>query len=429
MTPITFTGELTRNRVDVYDARTQPAPPEASLLSWSLQSPISYAMPARKLPEKFLVAFSFAGEQRDLVSPIAEAVEQRLGEGTVFYDEWFEYYIAGDDADIKLANVYSERSVLIVACVSERYGGKPWTQAEHRAIRSLQMSLGGATDDRATLRVLPLRVGDGDVPGIFKNTICPDVRKKTRGDVVELILNRLHLIDPLIAASTTDAPTGSLWAENPPPLEWPMADHTGAREAFASLLARNARWRYLPLRGPSEVGKSHITRQMLANALRVPDLACGRFDFKGTTDMDAELSAFVQDLGVPLPPPSPRLNDRLAHILNELKQRARPALLVFDTYEAAGEARDWVEKQLLSSLIRATWLRVVIAGQVVPSAGSAVWSSIAPTPLELKPPPPADWFAFGKHHRADLTLADVETACRLASNKASLLAQLFGPVT
>ena len=45
-----------------------------------------------------------------------------------------------------------------------------------------------------------------------------------------------------------------------------------------------------------------------------------------------------------------------------LKQRARPALLVFDTYEAAGEAQDWMEKQLLPSLIRATWLRVVMAG-------------------------------------------------------------------
>lgn len=38
---------------------------------------------ARKIPEKFLVAFSFAGEQRDLVHPIAEAVEARLGKSIV----------------------------------------------------------------------------------------------------------------------------------------------------------------------------------------------------------------------------------------------------------------------------------------------------------------------------------------------------------
>ena len=386
-------------------------------------------MPTRKLPERFLVAFSFAGEQRDLVSAIAEAVEKRLGESTVFYDDWYEYYIAGDDADIRLANIYSERSVLIIPCVSERYGGKPWTQAEHRAIRALQMTLGGATGDLATLRVLPLRVGDGDVPGIFKNTICPDVRTKAAEDVVDLILNRLQLIDPSVIGSFIATPARTSWPEAPPLLDWPMADHTGAREAFALLLAQNASWRYLPLRGSSEVGKSHITRQMLANALRVPDLACGRFDFKGTTDMDAELHAFVQDLGVPLPPASPRLNERFTKMLNDLKQRAQPTLLIFDTYEAAGEGRDWVEKQLLSTLIRATWLRVVIAGQVVPSATGAVWASIAPAPLELRPPPPADWFAYGKHHRDDLTLEDVERVCRLASNKASLLAQLLGPAT
>ena len=47
------------------------------------------AQPARSLPEKFLVAFSLAGKQRDLVRAIAEAVEQELGSGTVFFDEWF----------------------------------------------------------------------------------------------------------------------------------------------------------------------------------------------------------------------------------------------------------------------------------------------------------------------------------------------------
>ena len=35
-------------------------------------------MPTRRLPQKFLVAFSFAGEERDLVRSIAEAVEEAL---------------------------------------------------------------------------------------------------------------------------------------------------------------------------------------------------------------------------------------------------------------------------------------------------------------------------------------------------------------
>jgi hypothetical protein len=393
-------------------------------------------MPTRPIPEKFLVAFSFAGEQRDLVSSIAEGVEQKLGLGNVFYDEWFEYYIAGQNADIRLQNVYSQLSVLVVLCISEHYGGKPWTLAEYTAIRDLQLTTSASTEKQAQFRILPVRVGDGNVPGIFINTIVPDAREKSIDENVQLILDRLQLIDPLVTKSTavptaTPTPPGPVWPESPPELDWPLADHTPAREAFGNLIVRNPTWRYLPVRGQSETGKSHVTKQMLANALRLPDLACGRFDFKGTTDMDAEVRTFVQDLNVPLPPLNSRLNDRLTCILDELKKRAEPALLIFDTYEVAGESRDWVEKQLLPSLIRASWLRVVIAGQTVPNSVGAIWRAIAPKPLELKPPPPADWLAYGKNHRPNLqfTLEAVENICNLAENKASLLAQLFGPTT
>jgi hypothetical protein len=121
------------------------------------------------------------------------------------------------------------------------------------------------------------------------------------------------------------------------------------------------------------------------------------------------------------------LNERLDHILNGLKQRGRPALLVFDTYESADEAQDWVEKQLLPSLIRATWLRVVIAGQRVPASTGTIWEEDASPPISLKPPRAPDWFNYGKRHRPELTLVDVEIACRLACDRASLLAQLLGP--
>ncbi len=222
---------------------------------------------------------------------------------------------------------------------------------------------------------------------------------------------------------------GFSWPESQEPLLWPMADHSGVREAFACLLTRDVTWRFLPILGLTETGKTHITKQMLAIAVQIPGLACGRFDFKGTTDMDAEVRAFVECLDVPLPPANPQLRKRLGHILEVVKKRKRPAFLVFDTYERAGEAQDWVENQLLFSLIRATWLRVVIAGQSVPKFPGAVWASVACAPLPLEPPRPADWFEYSKEHRSDLTLTDVETACRLAGNKASLLSQLLGPVT
>ncbi|HMH49702.1 MAG TPA: toll/interleukin-1 receptor domain-containing protein [Candidatus Acidoferrum sp.] len=181
-------------------------------------------MSSRQVPEKFLVAFSFAGEQRDLVRAIAEAVEERLGRGTVFLDEWYEFYIAGDDADLRLQEIYGQKSELAVVCVSGNYGGKPWTLAEHAAIRARVMTLRTSPNDQDAYRVLPLRVGDGDVKGLAFNTISPDARQKPRGETAELIISRLKLIRPdvgraLEAAATQDVTRLVYLAECTPDLE------------------------------------------------------------------------------------------------------------------------------------------------------------------------------------------------------------------
>lgn len=376
-------------------------------------------MSLRELPETFQVAFSFAGEQRDLVRAVAEAVEKVVGPPNVFFDEWYEYYIAGDDADLRLQDIYGKKCILAVVCVSARYGDKPWTQAEYRAIRARQMRLSGpSATQREQLGILPIRVGDGDVKGIYENTIAPDIREKTVAQAAELIIQRLQTIDPSLL----------YWPEESTEVRWPMANHTEVRGAFQQLLTRAAPWRVLLVRGPSESGKSHITKQMLSYALRIRKLPCGRFDFKGTIDTDVELRSFVQNLDVTLPSMEQKTNERLAVVLDALQRRAQPALLVFDTYEAAGvAAQDWIEKQLLQSLVRAPWLRVVISGQVVPGRSGAIWEADASPLFKLKPPPPADWFEYGKQYHPELTLEDVEKICKLASDKASLLQQLLGP--
>jgi len=153
-------------------------------------------MESRPVPDRFLVAFSLAGEQRDLVRSIAEEVERRLGWGTVFFDEWFQHCIAGDDADLRLQDIYAKRSALVVPCLSARYSGKPWTRAEHRIIRALQMRLSDSKDERDTYRILPLRVGDGDDDVSPFNTITPDARTKTTSETAQLIVDRLLLVIP-----------------------------------------------------------------------------------------------------------------------------------------------------------------------------------------------------------------------------------------
>jgi len=74
---------------------------------------------------------SLAGDQRELVQAIAQAVEDRLGRGRVFLEEWFEHYIAGDDADLKLQEIYARRC----ECRSCASPGNTYGQQGHPADR------------------------------------------------------------------------------------------------------------------------------------------------------------------------------------------------------------------------------------------------------------------------------------------------------
>jgi hypothetical protein len=146
---------------------------------------------------------------------IAEAVEERLGRSKVFLDEWYEDWIAGSDADSLLQDLYNKRCALAVMCISERSGGKPWTLGEYDAIRAQVNKARTLASEKDRLGVLPIRVGDGDVQGIFLETwIVPDVRPTERSldKSVELIVNRLHRVAPeshQTAAPTAQPPIGS----------------------------------------------------------------------------------------------------------------------------------------------------------------------------------------------------------------------------
>jgi hypothetical protein len=375
----------------------------------------------REVPTRFTVAFSLAGEQRQLILPIAQEVEAILGTSTVFYDAWYEHWIAGSDADLLLQELYGKKAELVVMCVSREYGDKPWTRTEHRAVRARLMQAATAEDRH---RIFPVRVGDGEVEGVLLNEIVPDLREKTAVEAAELIVARLNLVrgyagdvEPVIARWPADIPT----------LQWPMADHGEARRAFASLLWEASPERVLLVRGASETGKSHMSKQMIRNAMMLPGVVSGRFDFKGTTNIGVEIEAFSQLLDIE-PPAGQILNERLGKIFTELRRRAEPSLLVFDTYEAAGEAKDWIEGVLLPHLVSARWLRVAIIGQSVPTRAGSIWESVAAELVTLQLPGPEDWLAYGRANRGEtVDLGFVMQAHQYADGKPSLLAGLLGP--
>jgi hypothetical protein len=274
--------------------------------------------------------------------------------------------------------------------------------------------------------IFPVRVGEGDVEGVLLNDIVPDIRDKTPAEAAELIVGRLRLA----RGSTGDMESAvARWPRDVPTLQWPMADHGEARTVFARLLCEASPERVLLVRGVSETGKSHMSRQIIRNAMRLPGVLSGRFDFKGTTSMGVEVQAFAGPLGIE-PPAGQTLNEQLAKILTKLRRLAQPTLLVFDTYEAAGETKDWIESVLLPHLVSARWLRVVIIGQSVPTRGGSTWESVAANTLTLQLPGPEDWLVYGRANRGDIVnLEFVTQAHLLGGGKASVLASLLGPAS
>ena len=125
----------------------------------------------------------------------------------------------------------------------------------------------------------------------------------------------------------------------------------------------------------------------------------GRLDFKGTARLDIEIEAFSAPSGIESPA-GQTMSERLAKIFTELRRRAQSTLLVFDTYEAAGEAKDWVERGA-SSVPRSTlsWLRVVIIGQSAPTRVGSIWESVAASTLTMQLPGPEDWLGYGRVNR------------------------------
>jgi hypothetical protein len=256
--------------------------------------------------------------------------------------------------------------------------------------------------------------------------------------MVPLELQRYHRFsDPadfrdlmrwLTGGPVDPSPTIDDWPAEAPPFSWVMADHDAARAAFNELARRQPPFRYLPIKGVSGTGKSHISLQFLGNALRCTGLACGRFDFKGVADADGELQRFVQNLEIAVPATATTLARQLDAVLNALIARKRPALLIFDTFEAAAPLDRWVTDTLLVALIRQKWLRVVITGQRVPEpAGGAPWSNEASRAIVLTLPEPLQWFHFAVGFKPDLTLEKVQTAHELARGNSALLYQLLGP--
>lgn len=375
------------------------------------------------MSKRFRIAFSFAGEKRAFVAEVASILAKRFGQDHILYDKYHEAEFARGDLALYLPPFYHADSNLIVVVLCKNYERKEWPGLEWKAIY-------GLIKKRKDKDVMLCRFDRVEGEGLYGLAGFIDLDEKAPSEVATLITERLALNEGHPKDYyTRDAHAGPDWPIDAPPLDWPVADHREAQAAFAQIITKAVPFRILLIQGKSDTGKTHLTKQFLGNTLnKMPDITCARFDFKGSSDMDKELGAFAERLGVSeLPKPGTGVTTQLGHVVAELKKIARPTLLIFDTFEKVGESEGkWVKENLLLSVIRAPWLRVIIVGQNVPDKRGESWDASS-TLIELTPPNPQDWFDFGKQHKPGITLDFVRQAHELSDGKSTVLAQLLGP--
>lgn len=138
---------------------------------------------------RFAVAFSYAGEDRTRVAPLADALARRFGRERVLYDRFHEAEFARVDLDVYLPRLYRDNSDLIVVVLSPDYPRKRWCGLEIRSIRQLL----GSPDSQ---RIMLLSLGDpGDLSdlGILSGDGYLEISHRSAAEVVDRILERLAM--------------------------------------------------------------------------------------------------------------------------------------------------------------------------------------------------------------------------------------------
>jgi hypothetical protein len=133
---------------------------------------------------RFKIAFSFPGEIRSLVEPVAYILEQELGRESVFYDSFHEAELARVNLDVYLQKIYHDESDIIAVFLCSDYDKKEWCGLEWRAIRDLIKKRRGED-------VMFFRTDTSNIPGFYSIDGYIDAMGRSPNQLASLIISRL----------------------------------------------------------------------------------------------------------------------------------------------------------------------------------------------------------------------------------------------
>lgn len=126
---------------------------------------------------EFDIAVSFAGEDREYVQEVVDAVKDTV---RVFYDQDFEAEAWGEDGVEYFNDVYMNRARFAVIFVSGHYEAKMWTNVERKA------ALARAASQRGPY-ILPVQLDDTQLAGLLPTLIHLDARRLGITGIIDAI--------------------------------------------------------------------------------------------------------------------------------------------------------------------------------------------------------------------------------------------------
>ncbi|QQO57454.1 MAG: TIR domain-containing protein [Thiohalocapsa sp. PB-PSB1] len=135
---------------------------------------------------KYDIVISFAGEDRSTAESIASGLKQKGR--AVFYDRYEEEQLWGKDLYAHLAQTYKDDAKYCLMLISQHYAVKTWPKHERKAAQARAFSA-----EREY--ILPLRLDDTEIDGLFDTVGYIDGRVKASDEIVALLEKKIRRFD------------------------------------------------------------------------------------------------------------------------------------------------------------------------------------------------------------------------------------------
>ncbi len=152
------------------------------------------------------VCLSFAGEDRDYVREVADALQAKGVR--VFFDEYEAVNLWGKDLYEHLDEVYRRSARYCILFISSAYANKVWTSHERKSAQARALREG-------IEYILPARFDDTEIPGLRNTVGYVDLRGLSAVDFARMVAKKIK-VEPSSVIHASNASLQSATSTNSP---------------------------------------------------------------------------------------------------------------------------------------------------------------------------------------------------------------------